>query len=713
MISAMLAAALICQDRPGPVDAFRANYSSTHLYIDYQYTSGVIQASALAAAREARFDKISFQEDPDRTISGEWECDGQTERYRCGSTAEVVADRLRRAKPGEFMSAVPPFELLFDGERAVFHQEGSDTIVVIDSLDGTLLPTVRGPFLWWSEAPFPNLLKRRYPGVSAERFVGSFGGIACECEVYRNPVAETAWDQLEVAYDPSAGFIPSRCRRIFFDGERGVARVREMYVVSYCASDSGGVVPLDWFEFSYSMNDFTSTHQSYRPFDMLAPSDAMIGVGHFVAQNPRATNGPVALKQLEGINRLGCPGGEVALTTTMDRLTIKQASTILGGKLSRPRIPAIGTIDHTEISKYNNPTNATLFWPVCGLVSGVALVGLVAWRRRHAALIFLVLTPSIGCDRDVDVGLKQDRLKHVNIKAEFAETSVVIDDRNVPQSNTLRITNLGSRAVKVFDINGDCTCRKIDTSALPIIIGPAETQRFAIVMADRGDYEPQNVNLTMTTDYGTMVAPATFQMIPRHRLSPDTASFQVNEGDDDGEFVVVHREVYPETTSPLPPAVDFPEEFRVHLVDSQSGNVGVKNLKYIDRSYSFRLIDKSLGVHVANFIVKDRSGAPMADLRISWVRSPYLSTTPERVTLGVRKMRVFLKCPDESVEFSQILKAPDGVSAIINSPREITVSLLDNAPNVIQDTLEVSTTATDRPSLKIPVIRYSLDRSSR
>jgi hypothetical protein len=91
-----------------------------------------------------------------------------------------------------------------------------------------------------------------------------------------------------------------------------------------------------------------------------------------------------------------------------------------------------------------------------------------------------------------------------------------------------------------------------------------------------------------------------------------------------------------------------------------------------------------------------------------WRRVEYLSAMPDRAFMGPRTLRVFLRCPDERVELTQVLSTPKGVRAIVSSPLEVNVMLTDDAPPIIDGVIIVGTTAKDRPPLRIPATRYSV-----
>ncbi len=129
--------------------------------------------------------------------------------------------------------------------------------------------------------------------------------------------------------------------------------------------------------------------------------------------------------------------------------------------------------------------------------------------------------------------------------------------------------------------------------------------------------------------------------------------------------------------------------------------------KFVDSTYHFTITDTSYGLQKREINLRSPDGSAVVSEPVVWNRLPFLSSVPSKATLGVQPARVFLRCPDQSVELSRVLSAPDGIKAVVSSPRELTVMLSENAPSVINGIVEVATTAKERPPLRVPVLRYA------
>lgn len=223
---------------------------------------------------------------------------------------------------------------------------------------------------------------------------------------------------------------------------------------------------------------------------------------------------------------------------------------------------------------------------------------------------------------------------------------------------------------------------------------------------DRRQYDVQVVAFDFETDRGIVKASADFLAMPRHAVSPNSIAIHAVNGVDAEPVEVVHREVRPEDEGESQALLYPPSEFKLEKVDTKSGRVlNATGFVYTDTTYVLTLLDESLGTKRADLTLKMPDGRRVFDVPMVWDRRAYLSTVPEQVILGGRPVRVFLRCPDEDVELTKILSAPAGITAVVSSPREISVRSSDDAPSSIDGVIEVETSAKGQPPLRVPVSR--------
>lgn len=172
----VLAVLALGQAGPGPLDAFRANYASINVEIEYVTSRASGDAEAIAGGALWRGEDIDLVPYPDSEVIGRWACDGHAEHYVFGSPPHVIqkaidqppvvsdGSKAKSKSSGLGMEAmmggphyVPRTEALYDGavlasHRDVAENQGyfqSDTIYVWrDSPPGSAASS-EGPFFWW------------------------------------------------------------------------------------------------------------------------------------------------------------------------------------------------------------------------------------------------------------------------------------------------------------------------------------------------------------------------------------------------------------------------------------------------------------------------------------------------------------------------------------------------------------------------------------
>jgi hypothetical protein len=156
--------------------------------------------------------------------------------------------------------------------------------------------------------------------------------------------------------------------------------------------------------------------------------------------------------------------------------------------------------------------------------------------------------------------------------------------------------------------------------------------------------------------------------------------------------------------------IRFPKGFDARIASSNTDAIkGAPGYRYEDTEYLVSRQETAAGTTISSVTVVGTADRQVSEATLLIKRRPYLSTTPERVTLGSRPVRAFLVCPDEDVELRRVLQAPAGIRAIVASPREVSVSLKDDAPAVIDGVIDVETSATVGNPLRIRVVRYSAE----
>jgi len=218
--------------------------------------------------------------------------------------------------------------------------------------------------------------------------------------------------------------------------------------------------------------------------------------------------------------------------------------------------------------------------------------------------------------------------------------------------------------------------------------------------------------ITFKTDKGLTFARAAVSLFPKHNLNPDAIMLgSIFENEEQAlTFHVTHREVIKrgeqfEVTRVVLPAADMVVSPGVRIDEGPVGDT--RELLFKDTVYSVNVMNRSLGDHKEVIALKDRRDRVLIELPVIWQRIPFLSSAPDRVILGDRPVRVFLRCPDSSVELTRIAAHPAGVNAVISSTREVTVWATEETAAIVDDALTIETSWRDHALLRIPIVRFS------
>jgi len=696
---------------PRPLDAFRANYAAIKVDMEFIHTSGRLDTANISEGLLWAGEPVGFAGTLRSEIVGQWSCDGTTEYYYCGSPDEVIANSRAKGaqKQGDyaFRNHVPKVEGLFDGNILAEHtfdplkNNGQIISVWIDG-GPPFAPSGKGPFSWFDQ-PFPRVIEKYFLDFTPRLVRTSWDGIPVEVEIYRKELP-SGWRRLEVAYDPSRGYIPRRTRMLASSpGEP--TYVREIYVTATESCAAGGIVPTEWFEILFSFDEFENAYPSSDESTRLVPEQKTISARRFQATSLQNRSRPVALTHLEDVHSISSIGGQVSLRSDRNALTLAEIKRILGAKLTDPISVPLPTLDAAELREFERPSRRPWIYvaviTLVGLIIGAALI----LRRRFAGrfLVFgwiVVAAVLPGCG--------YSRTEVVKLTVGFDEPITLYDVGSGALPVTLLASNDGNQALRIYHVDGGCACRQVDQSDFPRVIRPGEYIEIPLKYNPGRATQPQPLNFTFETDHGSIPVATLFYAMPRHLLDPESPLHLSMVEDENWEFVLTHRSIVDKDKPELKSMqLVVPTEFTAEELGTHEGDVaGVPNVTYKDTKYRIKLIDARLGLHKRIIYLTDQDGSILAESSVMWKRVPYLTSLPDRITLGDQARRVFLRCPDEEVELARVISSPPGIETVITSPRELIVGLTDETQATIRGTIEVETTAESHPPLRIPVVHY-------
>jgi hypothetical protein len=278
----------------------------------------------------------------------------------------------------------------------------------------------------------------------------------------------------------------------------------------------------------------------------------------------------------------------------------------------------------------------------------------------------------------------------------------------------LRVRNSGGAPMRIFRVDGGCSCRKIDDSRFPAVLGSGDVMSVPVAMKTYNFSRDINrFAFKFETDQGTVDVPVSLVAMARHSVSPRALGCPILGETDRWEFELRQRNCCELPDRPTSLVLQVPPEFEVTKTREETGSIDAPGgWSYLDVVYSISLKHEAKGLFKTAILLKSRDGKGKIEVPVTWQRQEFMNEVPSRVFLGGRPVRVFLYCPDASVELTRVLASPDGVQATVTSPREVTISLAYDAPAVIDGTVEVGTNAPGRPPIRIPTRRFSAESAA-
>jgi len=705
-----------------PLDAFRVNYRDIKIDIKYEYQAGTLGPSLHKNLWDGK--PILIPADAENKLLGEWACDGDAEYYHFISAADGTEPPSPAKQPQSLyqITRVPEVEGIFDGKLLISHnlrEKKSNKLIYAQSTrEPVILGMGVGPFFWWRTFPLVQFLEEHFPNHDPEIKEVYRNGKHNYLEKYNSTVNKTRL-QVEVFYDPSLGFLPSYAR--FVAAEEREMFVKEFYLMEAKQCPAGGVVPTDWFDTSFTIDGAAKVEQAaYSEQTRLRPSDSFT-VGHFTTLQFTPRNTPVAMLKIDGKKYVAGGGAIAELTPRLRPLTTAAVRRALGSKGASIGYPSLGKGPQTKRSvgptpdieemrdgKSQDKTNQNIKYYY--MIIFTLLFSLLLWGRRRikpklAAICFLAVQTMTGCSNR-SVG--HDRMHPVvKLSAKSDVRNLLYKESDITKHIKLTVSNHGLERIKLFKADGGCVCRKIDQSAFPRMLDPGGHFTLDMELATQRKTGQQSVLLNFDTDFGSQYAPFSLDLIPENEITPSTITFSCNEGEET-TFEFTHKFINPANSPPLSFELRGAEDFV--LTASPGGSDPVATMEgttFAYTDYKAKLANDKVGTFKKTIELVNKERTTVASIPVVWQRFAFLSSVPEQVLLGAQPVRVFLRCPDESVEFLKIIKTSDNVDAVISSPREVVISVKKNSRGVFSDAIEVLTSASGRPPLRIPVKRFT------
>jgi hypothetical protein len=731
----MITAPLLCaiglclcaSDPPGPNDAFLSNYASLKVQVDYTFTPYEGSVESLDRLRSWKPGEIGYLKAEDGLLSIRWACGDATEYLACESDISgpkndsSSGEAYQKASaasgtPTRSVTTVPrtqiAFEALYNGEVQAEHRLRAWDIQVHVPAEPAMFLSGRGPFCWWGTFRFADCITPWFPKARRVDHPLEVHGYKVICSVYQEEFEPGMWARLEIWYDPSINYVPRYVRHLAVADGR--VQCREIFVRETYTSQEGGFVPTDLFETDFVGTPPALVASSQLITDSIHPTGRIV-MGRLKAIRAGRLDGEVGLERLEGSKRIVAIGGSVPLPiSNSKRLTIKTMEHLLGRNLRNPMPASLLTLDQAELDELGTLPRGgwSPLWLAFLVLPLIVVAGLVV-RRGKAGVRAIILILTL-CLLGVPAGCVKRPPSPADLAVTLEGSPVLYDPLKGTVSLTMNAYNRGSVPIKIITVDGGCACRKVDQSQFPVVHSPGATLRIPVTVTTPSDVSDVTYKFQFQTDAGLWETVASVLMLPTQTVSPRTLASPVLVESEDWEFDLTYRRIFQSTSTADAAELVYPKQFNGTRVGTNSGAVArAPGYMFEDTTYRVKLLNRDEGTFKEVFRVKRADDKGDLEVPAVWNRVSFLSPSPAKAYLGTRTARIFLRCPDETVELTRVASTPKGVRAVVSSPREVSISLKEDAPFVLDDILTVETTLKSHPPLKIPVIRFTLSQSDR
>lgn len=288
-----------------PLEQSQANYSTIRAKVQFRFAYDLSADSGV--------------ENPASVILGTWACDGRTEHLRW--------------RPEEGGPSLATDEVLWNGETLVSRRPHS--LKVAAGKEAALPQDARSPLWWGMATSFPHLIETVFQGVTPSLLPGVREGRPVEVESYCK-VHESGWTRIEVAYDPSIGWLPRTARLIRFARESGTVTGLAMEVREAWRCASGGYVPTEWDCETWEVDGL---QESSVESPESTPTGGRRATAHLRATSWHDLDYAPAIITTGPVRAIDGPGGSVGLAPDVPPITLDEARRLLGPKAKAPAPP--------------------------------------------------------------------------------------------------------------------------------------------------------------------------------------------------------------------------------------------------------------------------------------------------------------------------------------------------------------------------------------
>lgn len=694
-MTSLFALLIVAGTPPTATDGYRANLNSVKVEAEFQYKFGVFDWSYPDSFFTEPIKDGDPIPKPKFVVNGTWGCDGKTERF-------FIPDE--NASLNKQFQTPSAYDALFDGETCAYVDRKSRNFFVSLSRTNKLPINVFGPFEWWT-ASLSQILDTEFTGIAPKTENKTLMGRPYKYNSYTT-ASSGYWEKLELYFDPGWNFVPRFARVMTSDFKMDTLYVKDVMVVDAAQCKAGGFFPREWYNRSFSVSKISRKLPGFSETSdtMSLVGDSRVVFGHFKASSSRDTSAPVALHLGPHIKVVGGLGGSVPIPNANP--TLQDLTRQLGRKIdSNPKVPKLN-IDESERNANQPRASVFPYQTIFVCLVSLSCFGLLFRRiraRRVLPLFLLATLFSFGC------GSKEPTAPKVSIR--FSKPLLLCEPGDHALQDEVIVRNQANLKLRVFGIDGGCSCRSVDKSAFPFDLGPHETKQIPISLTRKNDDQEQTIAFQVSTDAGVLMAMTALRVVPRLKITPENLSFVLKESDtnqpQEDTFTVQVRTIHKVGEAPIAYNLSSSPDLAVVQPPksvARGTTAFTPDLQYHEATYRVAIKDRSLGLKKGQIDAVGQDGRSLSGSSIVWQRRAFLSAAPMQILLAGHQIRVFLHSQDEKTSFTKVKAAPLGVTAVLVSPRELTVARVNDQSSKQDGQIQIETDDREHPLVSIDLV---------
>ena len=710
--SVLLIGLILSQVRPTyPIDGYYANMADTKAKIKYRYRHGFTTKQAIFDLRKWPRDPLVFAEDSVQSRLSEWSSDGSAQHLRSEyEYPEQYIEKFHQSKlngdehedPKEVVfPAKIGIDVLWNNEIQVEYRFGASDIYVGFRVSPGLSLRAHGPTCWWGTVRFTDSLREEFAKLVPSVHIMNINGFSTVVEVYQHDLSSDDWFRMQIYYDPSIGFLPRYVRSVATTHNKTYCK--EIYLIDAKPCSAGGFVPLEWYETIFTGDVPTRLLPSELDRSDGPSPIAKVGVGHCKVTSFEDLTQNVSMVGLDSARHINAQGGSISFDPRK-ALTIASLQSALGKKLTTPRATVMPTLDIEELQKFETAPRGSWLPAMLIAIACFIICGFTA-RRKISSRFFPVLILPLVCSQ---FGCNQSQRPIAQVVARFNQSYVVFDEGTASIPLKLSVRDQGNVPLRIFKIDGGCTCRSVDLTGFPITLASGDIRDVPVSLNSSPKAAAVAYRFKFETDNGVLYSEVPIVLLAKHTFHPEAISIASLGERESHQFEITHRSVFRKDEAPDIAMLETSDDFDFEETARHTATVSIApDQQYQDVKYNVQMNNFNVGLNRSAIRLRSADGLILAEIPVGWRRLEFLSTIPDRIILANKSIRVFIRCKDPTVEFESIVSTPLGTSSHISLPRELILDILDTAPPSISDFLVVSTNDKSKPMIRIPVTRYS------